>query len=157
MSGGGVFKRCGCRSSETGRLLSSVCPQLVERGHGSWYFDCALPVLPGRRERLRRNWPQGETYCVTDADGRTSFGGVLEAEFRGDVLRVLFDDRTVAALRLREPEWELHLQDGDADLPKVRRQLTRVLTCGRLEFRPRRWKSTVTRATPIVDTIPPLT
>jgi hypothetical protein len=51
---GGVFKRCGCRSSETGRSLSSTCPQLVERGHGSWYFDCAVPVLPGRRERLRR-------------------------------------------------------------------------------------------------------
>ena len=35
-------------------MLSSACPHLAERGHGSWYFDCAVPVLPGRRERLRR-------------------------------------------------------------------------------------------------------
>ena len=47
---GGVFKRCGCRSSETGRLLSSACPQLAGRDHGSWYFDRAVPVLLGRRE-----------------------------------------------------------------------------------------------------------
>lgn len=51
---GGVFKRCGCRSAGTGRLLSSSCPQLSERGHSNWYFDCAVPVLPGRREQLRR-------------------------------------------------------------------------------------------------------
>ena len=54
MSGGGVFKRCGCRSATTRELLSSSCPRLSERGHGSWYFDCAVPVLPGRRERERR-------------------------------------------------------------------------------------------------------
>jgi Phage integrase, N-terminal SAM-like domain len=51
---GGVFKRCGCRDPRSGRLLGICCPALAERGHGSWYFDCAVAGLQGRRERLRR-------------------------------------------------------------------------------------------------------
>jgi hypothetical protein len=51
---GGVFKRCGCRDTLSGRLLGTACPALAERGHGSWYFDCAVPGLQGRRERIRR-------------------------------------------------------------------------------------------------------
>ncbi len=55
MSGsGGVFKRCGCRHPRTGRSLESACPRLSERGHGSWYFDCAVATVRGRRERVRR-------------------------------------------------------------------------------------------------------
>jgi hypothetical protein len=47
-------------------------------------FQCDLRVNDYPEQS---NWPQGGTYCVTDADGRTSFGGVLEAEFRGDGTR----------------------------------------------------------------------
>jgi site-specific recombinase XerD len=43
---------------------------LVERGHGSWYFDCAVPVLPGRRERLRRGGYLGGGDTAT-AEGWT--------------------------------------------------------------------------------------
>jgi integrase len=39
---------------ETGRSIDTTCQRLSERGHGSWYFDCAVAALPGRRERLRR-------------------------------------------------------------------------------------------------------
>src|SRR2546429_2276588 len=53
-SNGGVFKRCGCRDSRSGRLLGAGCPTLGQRGHGSWYFDCAVAGLHGRRERIRR-------------------------------------------------------------------------------------------------------
>jgi hypothetical protein len=53
-SNGGVLKRCGCRDPRTGRLLGTCCPALPERGHGSWYFDCAVAGLQGRRERVRR-------------------------------------------------------------------------------------------------------
>jgi hypothetical protein len=49
-----VFKRCGCRHPQTGRTLDSACPQLPERGHGSWYFDCPVATVGGRRERVRR-------------------------------------------------------------------------------------------------------
>jgi hypothetical protein len=53
-SNGGVFKRCGCRDPRSGRLLGTGCPALAERGHGSWYFDCAVAGLQERRERIRR-------------------------------------------------------------------------------------------------------
>src|SRR5215468_9843724 len=51
---GSVFKRCGCRHPQTGRTLDAACRQLSERGHGSWYFDCAVATVRGRRERVRR-------------------------------------------------------------------------------------------------------
>jgi integrase len=80
MSGGGVFKRCGCRSSSTGRCLSSSCPRLPERNHGSWYFDCAVPVLPGRRERLRRGGYPTRREAVAARDALLGDGDTATAE-----------------------------------------------------------------------------
>jgi integrase len=79
-SNGGVFKRCGCRDPRSGRLLGTCCPALPERGHGSWYFDCAVAGLQGRRERVRRGgYPTcREALAARDAmigpglDGRTT-------------------------------------------------------------------------------------
>ncbi len=51
---GVIFKRCGCRHAETGRLLEAACLRLSERGHGSWYYHCTVTTLSGRRERVRR-------------------------------------------------------------------------------------------------------
>jgi hypothetical protein len=49
-----IYKRCGCVDS-TGRRLGAQCPQLDQRGHGSWYFAMELPAGPdGRRQQLRR-------------------------------------------------------------------------------------------------------
>ena len=77
---GGVFKRCGCRSAQTGLLLSSACPQLVGRGHGSWYFDCAVPVLPGRRERLRRGGYPTRREAIAARDALLGDGDAATAE-----------------------------------------------------------------------------
>jgi hypothetical protein len=52
-SSGVIFKRCGCRGA-TGLRLEKSCPQLVERGHGSWYFHASATNLLGRSERVRR-------------------------------------------------------------------------------------------------------
>jgi hypothetical protein len=49
-----VFKRCGCRDPQSRRRLERSCPRLGERGHGSWYFECMVSAMPGRRERVRR-------------------------------------------------------------------------------------------------------
>jgi hypothetical protein len=39
------------RHPQTGRSLDSAYPQPSERGHGSWYFDCAVATVRGRRDR----------------------------------------------------------------------------------------------------------
>jgi hypothetical protein len=49
---GKIFKRCGCR--QDGKRLEQHCPQLPERGHGSWYYHCSASTLLGGRERIRR-------------------------------------------------------------------------------------------------------
>ena len=54
MGVGGVYKRCGCRDPRTGQSMDTACPRLRERDHGSWYFDCAVTAVPGRRGRVRR-------------------------------------------------------------------------------------------------------
>ncbi len=51
---GVVFKRCGCRNSDTRRFLGVACQRLAERGHGNWYYHCNVTTLSGRRERVRR-------------------------------------------------------------------------------------------------------
>jgi integrase len=67
-SNGGMFKRCGCRDPRSGRLLGTCCPALAERGHGSWYFDCAVAGLQGRRERVRRGGYATRREAVTARD-----------------------------------------------------------------------------------------
>jgi len=68
VSDGGVFKRCGCRDWQTGRSLDTVCPRLGERNHGSWYFDCAVTAVPGRRGRVRRGGYATRRDAVTARD-----------------------------------------------------------------------------------------
>jgi hypothetical protein len=82
------------------------------------------------------NWPAGETYCVTNGGGHSHYGGVLEARFTGNRFRVLFNEGAIRDLRLEDAEFEFLVEDSTVDLPEVRRQLLRVLTCGRPEYRP---------------------
>jgi hypothetical protein len=63
-------------------LLSSACPQLAERGHGSWYFDCAVPVLPGRRERLGRGGYPTRREAIAARDTLLGNGDTVTAEGR---------------------------------------------------------------------------
>lgn len=51
---GRTFRRCGCRSRETGRRLGVHCPGLAQASHGSWYLCLELGAgADGRRRRLR--------------------------------------------------------------------------------------------------------
>lgn len=54
MDHGSVFRRCGCRDQETGRLLGARCPKLGSARHGTWYFSADLPSAAGDRRRVRR-------------------------------------------------------------------------------------------------------
>ncbi|GAA4469500.1 hypothetical protein GCM10023170_084980 [Phytohabitans houttuyneae] len=60
----------------------------------------------------------------------------MEARFTGNRLRVRFNEGAVRDLRLEDAEFEFLVEDSSVDLPEVRRQLLRVLTCGRPEYRP---------------------
>lgn len=53
MGHGSVYRRCGCRDENTGRLLGARCPGLRDMKHGSWYFSADLPAAAGQR-RVRR-------------------------------------------------------------------------------------------------------
>jgi integrase len=48
-----IYRRCGCRDENTGRLLGARCPGLSSAGHGSWYFSADLPAAAGQRHRVR--------------------------------------------------------------------------------------------------------
>lgn len=51
---GRTFKRCGCRSTETGKLYDTKCPQVRKRNHGSWWARYDAPRgADGKRRRPR--------------------------------------------------------------------------------------------------------
>src|SRR5712691_8760218 len=54
MEYGSLYRRCGCRDENTGRLLGARCPGLRSPSHGSWYFSADLPSAAGERRRGRR-------------------------------------------------------------------------------------------------------
>ena len=54
MDQGSVYRRCGCRDENTGRLLGASCLGLRSAEHGSWYFSADLPAAAGQRRRVRR-------------------------------------------------------------------------------------------------------
>ncbi len=54
MDQGSVYRRCGCRDENTGRLLGARCLGLRSAEHGSWYFSADLPAAAGERRRVRR-------------------------------------------------------------------------------------------------------
>lgn len=52
---GPVYRRCGCRSVETGRQWGVRCPELKRYpDHGRWYFAMQVTGPTGRRARVRR-------------------------------------------------------------------------------------------------------
>ncbi|MEV2242236.1 hypothetical protein [Micromonospora sp. NPDC049891] len=86
---GVIFKRCGCRDA-TRRRLENSCPNLGERGHGSWHFHASATNLLGRRDRVRRGgYPsraaarraRNEWLAITEAD-RTGRAGPSERWLR---------------------------------------------------------------------------
>ncbi|WP_327265177.1 hypothetical protein OG444_30290 [Streptomyces sp. NBC_01232] len=83
------------------------------------------------------NWPEGESYCVTNSGGLTSYGGVLEAELDSGLLRVKFSDRTAEVLVLAGSEVSFRVDAEGVDFAHLATSLRRILTCGRPEYFPR--------------------
>src|SRR5947208_1909591 len=56
---GRVYRRCACRSEETGRQLGARCPHRTEPGHGRWYFAVMVGGAEGRRQGTTGATPAG--------------------------------------------------------------------------------------------------
>lgn len=113
-------------------LLVGIAESSGDEGR-DFVFQCDLRV---NEYQDGSNWVEGETYCVVNEHGSTSYGGVREIDFQGNVLRIVFDDKTIDALKLEDSEYEFRIEADLADVAKVRRYLTMILTCGRPEYRP---------------------
>ncbi|WP_158721397.1 hypothetical protein [Streptomyces sp. NRRL S-241] len=83
------------------------------------------------------NWPEGESYCVTNSAGLTSYGGILEAELGSGFLRVKFSDYTAEVLVLAGSEVSFQIAAEGLDFAHLATSLRRILTCGRPEYFPR--------------------
>ncbi|MFI8105414.1 hypothetical protein [Streptomyces sp. NPDC086023] len=82
------------------------------------------------------NWPEGESYCVTDSEGRTSFGGVRRAVISESTFTVLFSERTAEVLGLSDAEVSFNIAPHDLDHAAFRSAMKEILTCGRPIYHP---------------------
>jgi hypothetical protein len=113
-------------------LMVGVAESATERGR-AFYFQCDLR----RNEYVDpSNWPEGESYCVVNEGGRTVYGCVRRASYQNGELFVEFSEKAVRDLNLEDSQYTFVMQDTDADLDEVRRQLVRILTCGRPDYHP---------------------
>ncbi len=80
MDHGSVFRRCGCRDQEAGRLLGARCPKLGSARHGTWDFSADLPSAAGDRRRVRRG---GFTTRAAAVAALEALSGPAPAEARG--------------------------------------------------------------------------
>jgi hypothetical protein len=67
-----VYRRCGCKDENTGRLLGARCSGLRSPGHGSWYFSADLPSAAGERRRVRRGGFATRTAAVAAREALAS-------------------------------------------------------------------------------------
>jgi integrase len=69
---GSIYRRCGCRDQDMGKLLGAGCPGLRSPGHGSWYFSADLPSASGKRRRVRRGGFSSETAASAALEALSS-------------------------------------------------------------------------------------
>lgn len=61
-----TYKRCACRSAETGKQLGKSCPKLPSKNHGVWV---CRQELPAREDGTRRTFRRTGYANKTDAQG----------------------------------------------------------------------------------------
>jgi integrase len=107
MSGGHLFKRCGCRDPQTGKpYTGSGCPRLRRRGgtwsaeHGTWAYQLELPRdSNGRRRILRRGGFATSRDAQTERDQARA---LLAIAGRDPDLQARIADLLLAAIRERK-------------------------------------------------------
>lgn len=115
-------------------LLVVGIAESEDEGGRAFQFQCDL-----RRNEYEEgsNWPEGESYCVTNEGGFSRFGCVSEIEAKGNAIRVVFTAGAVRDLRLEDSEYEFQISIEEVDMGKILRELRRILACGRPEYHPR--------------------
>ncbi|MYV47315.1 Imm10 family immunity protein [Streptomyces sp. SID2888] len=114
-------------------LLMVGLAESTEGEGRDFVFQCDLR----RNEYLPdSNWPEGDSYCVTNQAGMTNYGAVREVELRSDVLRVVFTAGAVRDLHLEDSEFEFRINSNEFDREEFRRCLRSIVTCGRPEYHP---------------------
>ena len=114
-------------------LLLVGFAESADGGGRAFHFQCDL-----RRNEYEEgsNWPEGESYCVSNEGGFTRFGCVREIEAREDVIRVIFTEGAVRDLRLQDDEYEFRVATSEVAMSDLLRELRRILTCGRPDYHP---------------------
>ncbi len=114
-------------------LLMVGFAESEDGGGRAFHFQCDL-----RRNEYEEgsNWPEGESYCVSNEGGLTRFGCVREIEAREGAIRVVFTEGAVRDLRLTDSEYVLEVASAGVDMAQILSELRRILTCGRPEYHP---------------------
>jgi hypothetical protein len=115
-------------------LLLAGFAEAADGSGRAFHFQCDLRVNDYEQGG---NWPEGESYCVSNERGFTRFGCVREIEARGNTVKVVFSEGAVRDLQLLDSEYEFRVAADDADMPRLLAMLRRILTCGRPEYHPR--------------------
>ena len=111
-------------------------------GMGEYSNEQGLDViftanLQHNEYREDSNWPEGESYCVTNTEGLTSFGGVSEVELQGNSMRIVFSGKTARAMGLPDHEILFQIAPEVVDMDSLSHVLKAIFTCGRPEYHPR--------------------
>ncbi|WP_026118451.1 tyrosine-type recombinase/integrase [Nocardiopsis salina] len=104
---GRVFKRCGCRDQDSGRVLGAKCPKLRRRSgawsstHGQWGYQVELPrtAQDGRRQARQVGLDSQETALEALQQVRTLLD--LAGRDHEDLVQVA--DLIQAEIRARRP------------------------------------------------------
>ncbi len=114
-------------------LLMVGFAESEDGGGRAFHFQCDLRM---NEFEDGSNWPEGESYCVSNEGGLTRFGCVREIEAQGSAVRVVFTEGAVRDLRLADSEYKFEIASENVDMAEVLSDLRRVLTCGRPEYHP---------------------
>lgn len=83
------------------------------------------------------NWAEGDSYCVTNEAGQTSYGSVRKVELSERSLKITFSEKALRCMGLVDQEMEFKLDSSQLDFVDLARACRVIFTCGRPEYHPR--------------------
>jgi hypothetical protein len=115
-------------------LLVVGLAELREEGGREFVFQGNLEE---REYEDGDGWPEGDSYCVSDESGRTSFACISEVEVRSNSVRFVFNEKGKLELLLDDVEYGLLVVDSEIDVDRVASELRQILQSGPSQYHPR--------------------